>query len=138
MVSKNTVLHHSQLSTNTTASDQTTSRVSFGPTQEQLNTVPLSYFPDIRCITISSFSLLSSVIFRKILSNKMFKTAFFWDVAPCSQVDVNERFRYAYCFHHQGNEKSVALMKEAPLDGISTLSKALCCWVRGLCAPTNS
>jgi hypothetical protein len=33
----------------------------------------------------------------------------FWDVAPCSQVDVDRRFRGAYCLHHQG----VALIMEA-------------------------
>jgi hypothetical protein len=25
------------------------------------------------------------------------------DVAPCSQVAVDRRFRGAYCLHHQGN-----------------------------------
>jgi hypothetical protein len=26
----------------------------------------------------------------------------FWDVAPCSQVEVDRLYRGAYCFHHQG------------------------------------
>jgi hypothetical protein len=30
----------------------------------------------------------------------------FWDVLPCSQVDVDGRFRGAYCLHHQGSETS--------------------------------
>jgi hypothetical protein len=27
--------------------------------------------------------------------------AAFWDVAPCSLVEVDQRFRGAYCIHHQ-------------------------------------
>jgi hypothetical protein len=26
----------------------------------------------------------------------------FWDVAPCSHVEFDRRFRGAYCVHHQG------------------------------------
>jgi hypothetical protein len=25
-----------------------------------------------------------------------------WDVAPCSHIEVDQRFRGAYCLHHQG------------------------------------
>jgi hypothetical protein len=32
------------------------------------------------------------------------KLGVFWDVAPCSQVDVDRRFRGAYCLHHQGDD----------------------------------
>jgi hypothetical protein len=32
------------------------------------------------------------------------KFSVFWDVAPCSEVDVDRRFRGAYCLHHQGDE----------------------------------
>jgi hypothetical protein len=28
----------------------------------------------------------------------------FWYVAPCSLVGVDQRFRGAYCLHHQGDE----------------------------------
>jgi hypothetical protein len=28
----------------------------------------------------------------------------FWDVDPCSHVEVDRRFRGAYCLHHQGDE----------------------------------
>jgi hypothetical protein len=28
----------------------------------------------------------------------------FWDVAPCSHVEVGRRFGGAYCLHHQGDE----------------------------------
>jgi hypothetical protein len=27
----------------------------------------------------------------------------FWDVAPCSLVEIDRRFRGAYCLHHQGD-----------------------------------
>jgi hypothetical protein len=28
----------------------------------------------------------------------------FWDILPCSQTDVDRRFRGACCLHHQGDE----------------------------------
>jgi hypothetical protein len=27
----------------------------------------------------------------------------FWDVAPCNLVEIDRRFRSAYCLHHQGD-----------------------------------
>jgi hypothetical protein len=30
----------------------------------------------------------------------------FWDVLPCSQIDVDLRFRGACCLHHQGDDNS--------------------------------
>jgi hypothetical protein len=30
------------------------------------------------------------------------ETVVFWDVVPHSLVDIGQRFRRAYCFHHQG------------------------------------
>jgi hypothetical protein len=33
------------------------------------------------------------------------KMAVFWNVAPCSLVDIDRRFRGTYCFHHQGDVK---------------------------------
>jgi hypothetical protein len=27
----------------------------------------------------------------------------FWDIAPCSHVEVDRRLRDAYCLHHQGD-----------------------------------
>jgi hypothetical protein len=29
------------------------------------------------------------------------RVAFFWDVAPCSVVEIDRRFRDAYCLHHE-------------------------------------
>jgi hypothetical protein len=31
----------------------------------------------------------------------------FWDVASCSQVQVDQRFRGAYCLHHQAMMEAV-------------------------------
>jgi hypothetical protein len=36
----------------------------------------------------------------KAVSTKM---AVFWVVAPCSLVEVYQRFRRTYCLHHQGD-----------------------------------
>jgi hypothetical protein len=34
------------------------------------------------------------------------KTTVFWDVAPCSLVEIFRRFRGACCLHHLGDEKA--------------------------------
>jgi hypothetical protein len=31
--------------------------------------------------------------------------AVFWDVAPCSLEEIDQRFRGVCCLHHQGDEK---------------------------------
>jgi hypothetical protein len=33
-----------------------------------------------------------------------YEMAVFWVVAPCSLVEVYQRFRGSYCLHHQGGE----------------------------------
>jgi hypothetical protein len=33
----------------------------------------------------------------------------FWDVVPCSHVEVDRRFRGAYCLHHQGDSSMEAV-----------------------------
>jgi hypothetical protein len=40
----------------------------------------------------------------KLLQTKM---ADFWDVAPCSLIDTDRRFRGAYCLHHQGGRENM-------------------------------
>jgi hypothetical protein len=37
-------------------------------------------------------------------SNYSTKMAVFWVVAPCSLVEVYQRFRGPCCLHHQGDE----------------------------------
>jgi hypothetical protein len=54
------------------------------------------------------FEFLSSnssnpVRFQVITAVSVKMTAF-WDIAPRSLVEVNRRFRGAYCLHHQGDE----------------------------------
>jgi hypothetical protein len=39
------------------------------------------------------------------------KMIVFWDIAPCSLVQVDRRFRGAYCLHPQGDETSVYFNK---------------------------
>jgi hypothetical protein len=39
--------------------------------------------------------------------------AVFWDVAPCSLVDIDRCFRGAYCLHYQGVSSLTTLMMEA-------------------------
>jgi hypothetical protein len=34
-----------------------------------------------------------------------------WDVAPCSLVEVHQRFRGPCCLHHQGNESPCSLIE---------------------------
>jgi hypothetical protein len=50
--------------------------------------------------TMKSCMLLGLQSRNKLL----LKFRVFWDVLPCSQVDVNRRFRGAYCLHHQRDE----------------------------------
>jgi hypothetical protein len=45
-----------------------------------------------------------------VMSMKM--TAF-WNMVPCSLVDVEQCFRGVYCLYHQGDESLIALMMEA-------------------------
>jgi hypothetical protein len=47
------------------------------------------------------------------LSSLCFKTTAFWDIAPCILVEIDRRFRGAYCLHHQGDESSYCLMMGA-------------------------
>jgi hypothetical protein len=44
-----------------------------------------------------------------------FEDIYFWEVAPRSLLEVDRRFRGAYCLHHQGRESSlfITLMVEA-------------------------
>jgi hypothetical protein len=39
-----------------------------------------------------------------VLTAASMKFRLFWDVAPCSHVEVDRRFRGAYCLHHQGDD----------------------------------
>jgi hypothetical protein len=46
------------------------------------------------------------------LTGSNMKMAVFWDIAPCSLVEVDRRFKGRYCLHQQGDESFIALMME--------------------------
>jgi hypothetical protein len=53
------------------------------------------------CITNALRTQLISYASELIINRKIFmKMTAFWDVAPCCLVDVDRRFRGAYCLHH--------------------------------------
>jgi hypothetical protein len=41
------------------------------------------------------------------------KMAVFWAVAPCSLVEVHQRFRGPCCLHHQGDDRDDTTQKTA-------------------------
>jgi hypothetical protein len=41
----------------------------------------------------------------QVLTAASMKFRVFWDVGPCSQVDVDRSFRGAYCLHHHGDDR---------------------------------
>jgi hypothetical protein len=42
---------------------------------------------------------------QKLKQLSVTKMAVFWVVAPCSLVEVYQRFRGPYCLHHQGDRR---------------------------------
>jgi len=42
----------------------------------------------------------------QVLTTASMKIRVFWDAAPCSLVEVDRRFRDAYCLHHQDDDPS--------------------------------
>jgi hypothetical protein len=49
----------------------------------------------------------AAIIFFSVQKNRSIPVKFrvFWDVAPCSHVEVDRRLRGAYCLHHQGDHR---------------------------------
>jgi hypothetical protein len=43
------------------------------------------------------------VVRFQVITTASMKFRVFWDVAPCSHVEVDSHFRGAYCLHHQGD-----------------------------------
>jgi hypothetical protein len=43
----------------------------------------------------------------QVLTAANMKMTVFWDVAPCSLVEVYRRFRGTYCLNHQGDDRSI-------------------------------
>jgi hypothetical protein len=49
----------------------------------------------------------SQAIFQVLMVMRM-KMAVFWDVSPCSLVDINPNFRGAYYLHYHSDEMSAS------------------------------
>jgi hypothetical protein len=58
------------------------------------------------CVSILVFfqllKTLKNYVRLLVLTTASMIKAFFWEVAPCSLIKFNRRFRGAYCLHHQG------------------------------------
>jgi hypothetical protein len=61
-------------------------------------------------------ALITFVTWRRLIYHQVWKLilikmkmAVLWDVAPCSLVETDRRFRGAYCLHHQGRSVSIRL-----------------------------
>jgi hypothetical protein len=50
------------------------------------------------------------------------KVTFFWDIAPCSLVEVDRRFRGAYCLHKQREKR---LLIRVPPDCFPSMTSLL-------------
>jgi hypothetical protein len=55
---------------------------------------------------------ISTVLRFLVLMLASMKCVVFWDVAPCSHVEVDRRFRGAYCLHHKGDESNRVVMQK--------------------------
>jgi hypothetical protein len=53
---------------------------------------------------------LHLVKFHILMATSM-KIKAYWDVAPCSLVEVDRRFSSVYCLHHQGHNSSPLMME---------------------------
>jgi hypothetical protein len=51
---------------------------------------------------VQNFIIMFLYMRFQVLTVASIKFRVFWNVAPCSQVDVDRRFRGVYCLHHQG------------------------------------
>jgi hypothetical protein len=58
-------------------------------------------------------------------TGKMIKMIVFWDVAQCSLVETDPRFRGAYCVHHQRDPKRQSSSNSSPWEPEISLSKPL-------------
>jgi hypothetical protein len=62
-----------------------------------------------RCIKFSFLVVQARNVSRvnlkirfEVLTATSMKMTVFWDVAPCSRIDIDWRFGWAYCLHHHG------------------------------------
>jgi hypothetical protein len=71
-----------------------------GDTEENNEKRPI-WLGDLRNETAEPENELPVVRFHVLTAASM-KMFVFWDVAPCSLVEIDRRFRGAYCLHNQG------------------------------------
>jgi hypothetical protein len=53
---------------------------------------------------------MSMFVRFQVLTVANMKMIVLWDIAPCSLVGVDRRFRGEYCPHHQGDRPDVGIM----------------------------
>jgi hypothetical protein len=76
---------------------------------------------NVHCRNSSCFHvcLVKYMRFHVLTATNMKMTAF-WYIAPCSLVEVNRRFRSAYCLHHQGDNYSIELFISLMMEVVRT------------------
>jgi hypothetical protein len=52
---------------------------------------------------ITIYDILTVLVRIQVLTAARVMTVF-WHVVPCSLVEIDRRFRGAYCLHHQGDD----------------------------------
>jgi hypothetical protein len=57
-----------------------------------------------REVTVKLFQTAHYNVRFQVLMAASMKIRAFWDVAPCSLVGIDRRFRGAYCLHHQDED----------------------------------
>jgi hypothetical protein len=58
----------------------------------------------------SEYTNIAKVLIQVLTTTSM-KMVIFWDVAACSLVDIDRRFRGAYCLHHRPEDRRQASPK---------------------------
>jgi hypothetical protein len=66
------------------------------------------YFLLLQKVSIELRSHACSVVEHRVVTFQVLTVQrmkiTFWNIAPCSLVEVDRHFRSAYCLHHQGDE----------------------------------
>jgi hypothetical protein len=68
---------------------------------DRVHTTDLSVWDHLEDILIAGRSITE--ICCDDVNWKEVKMTVFWDVAPCSMIDIDRHFRGVYCLHHQGD-----------------------------------
>jgi hypothetical protein len=56
-------------------------------------------------IHLKDLDIDGRLIFKLILKKYGMRMTVFWDVVPRSMIDIDRRFRIAYCLHHLESHK---------------------------------